>query len=74
LFAYRKQWKGAGLVLLGAYGATGIDGLAHYALALCSEHSLATNLTILLEADTGLSLLLASAASIRRTGLKVASR
>lgn len=48
------------LGLLGAYGAFGLDGLAHYTLALCSEHSLLANLTIWAEAVTGLLLLLAA--------------
>lgn len=49
------------LGLLGAYGAFGLDGLAHYTLALCSEHTLLANLTIWSEAVTGLLLLLATA-------------
>ena len=61
LLAYRATWKILGLALLAAYGAVGIAGLAHYTLALCSEHTLATNLTIWFEVLTGLSLLLASA-------------
>ena len=39
-----------------AYGAFGLDGLAHYTLALCSEHTLATNLSIWFEALAGVSL------------------
>jgi hypothetical protein len=66
LLVYRARWKVAGLVLVAAYGALGIDGLAHYTLALCSEHTLATNLTIWFEVLAGLSLLLASAAWIGR--------
>jgi hypothetical protein len=38
------------------YGASGLDGLAHYTLALCSEHTLATNLSIWLEAAAGVAL------------------
>ena len=49
---------GAGLIA--AYGALGLDGLAHYTLALCSEHTLATNLTIWFEVVTGLMLAFAS--------------
>jgi hypothetical protein len=67
LLVYRTKLKVLGLVLVAAYGALGIDGLAHYALALCSEHTLATNLTIWFEVLAGLSLLLASAAVIGRT-------
>jgi hypothetical protein len=58
---YRTRWKVLGLVLLAAYGALGIDGLAHFTLALCSDHTLVTNLTIWFEVLAGLSLLLASA-------------
>lgn len=47
-------------LLVGVYGAFGLDGLAHYTLALCSEHTLATNITIWAEAITGFLLLLAS--------------
>ena len=49
------------VLLLGIYGAFGLDGLAHYTLALCSEHTLSANITIWSEATMGLSLLLASA-------------
>lgn len=67
LLVYRTKLKVLGLVLVAAYGALGIDGLAHYTLALCSDHTLATNLTIWFEVLAGLSLLLASAALIGRT-------
>ena len=50
-----------GALLVGVYGALGLDGLAHYTLALCSEHTLATNVTIWGEATAGLVLLFASA-------------
>jgi hypothetical protein len=49
-----------GALLVGAYGALGLDGLAHYSLALCSEHTLAANLTIWFESGTGLLLAVAS--------------
>ena len=67
LLAYRARLKILGLALLAAYGAVGIDGLAHYTLALCSEHTLATNLTIWFEVLAGLSLLLSSAVLIGKT-------
>ena len=67
LLVYRTRLKVLGLALVAAYGALGVDGLAHYALALCSEHTLATNLTIWFEVLAGLSLLLASSALIGRT-------
>ena len=46
----------AGAALLSVYGALGLDGLGHYALALCSEHTLAMNATILSEALSGAGL------------------
>lgn len=67
LLVYRTRLKVLGLALVAAYGAVGIDGLAHYTLALCSEHTLATNLTIWFEVLAGLSLLLASSALMGRT-------
>lgn len=58
-----------GTVLLGAYGALGLDGLGHYALALCSEHTFATNFTIWSEAGAGLALLVVSSVlATRRIG------
>lgn len=48
------------VLLLGVYGAFGLDGLAHYTLALCSEHTFFANVTIWSEAIAGLLLLLAS--------------
>ena len=53
-------------LLLGVYGALGLDGLAHYTLALCSEHTFVTNVTIGSEAAIGLALLLASSLTIGR--------
>jgi hypothetical protein len=50
-----------GALLVSVYGAFGLDGLAHYTLALCSEHTLATNVTIWFEAIAGLLLMFASA-------------
>jgi hypothetical protein len=41
------------LLVIAAYGTLGLDGLGHYALALCSEHSLAANLTIWFEVLAG---------------------
>lgn len=43
----------SGLLLCAIYGAIGLDGLAHYSLALPSEHTYIMNLTIWLEAITG---------------------
>lgn len=63
----RTRLRTLGMGLVAVYGAVGIDGLAHYALALCSEHSLATNLTIWFEVVAGSALLLASAIFIGRS-------
>ena len=54
------------VLLLGIYGAFGLDGLAHYTLALCSEHTIWANITIWSEATTGLLLLLVSSLAIGR--------
>src|SRR5262245_65976857 len=45
----RFGWRALGALLIGAYGALGLDALTHYALALCSEHTLAANFTIWFE-------------------------
>jgi len=49
-------WRVAAGVGLALYGLLGLDGLAHYTLALCSEHTLAMNVTIWFEAVAGLVL------------------
>jgi len=49
-------WRRLAACVLALYGALGLDGLAHYTLALCSEHSFAMNLTIWSEALMGLAL------------------
>lgn len=49
-------WKIAGALCLAVYGALGLDGLGHYSLALCSEHTIAMNATIWAEAVTGVGL------------------
>ena len=54
------------LPFLAMYGASGLDGLAHFTLALCSEHTLSANVTIWLEAVTGTVLLLVSAVLFAR--------
>lgn len=59
LLLHRLGKRIASVALLGAYGAFGFDALGHYALALCSEHTLAQNLTIWLETASGAALLVA---------------
>jgi hypothetical protein len=60
-------WRVAALLALATYGALGLAGLAHYSLALCSEHSLVMNLTIWFEAITGLTLAVAAVRHIVRS-------
>lgn len=60
LILARRGLRALGLLLIAAYGALGLDGLAHYTLALCSEHSVAANLTIGAEAASGVALMLAA--------------
>ena len=55
-------WPVLGALLVAAYGALGIDGLAHYTLALCSEHSLAANATIWFEVLSGAALMILAGA------------
>jgi hypothetical protein len=62
-------WRVAALLVLATYGALGLGGLAHYTLALCSEHSLVMNLTIWFEATAGSMLALATARQIVRSRL-----
>jgi hypothetical protein len=59
-------WRVAAGLALAVYGALGLDGLAHYTLALCSEHTFVMNLTIWCEAATGFVLALAALRSISR--------
>jgi hypothetical protein len=54
----RIGWPLSGAVALAVYGALGLDGLGHYALALCVEHTCAMNLSIWAEALAGLGLAL----------------
>ena len=60
LIAVHMRWQAVGAILLAIYGAFGLDGLLHYTLALCTQHTLVTNVTIWSEAVSGLVLLLAS--------------
>lgn len=58
--------RATGVACLAAYGAFGLDGLGHYTLALCSEHSWTMNLTIWSEAISGFVLALSAAALVAR--------
>ena len=53
-------------LVLGVYGALGLDGLAHYTLALCSEHTAWANITIWSEAATGVLLLIVCILAVGR--------
>ena len=55
-----------GIALISVYGAFGLDGLLHYTLALCSQHTLVTNITIWSEAISGFVLMLAAALILSR--------
>ena len=52
--------EAAGLACLSAYGTLGLDGLGHYGLTLCSEHTFTMNATIWSEAISGAVLACAS--------------
>lgn len=67
LLISKTKLKLLGVAMVAMYGALGIDGLAHYTLALCSEHTLTTNLTIWFEVLAGMSLLMASSLLIGRS-------
>ena len=54
----RWKYRLAGLALLGIYGALGFYGLAHYAVAPLSSHTMAMHMTIGLEVVTALMLLI----------------
>jgi hypothetical protein len=64
--ANRGGWKRIAAVLLFIYGLLGTDGLLHYTLALCSEHTAATNITIWAEVLLGVTLACAAAVILRR--------
>ena len=49
-------WPSLGALVIAAYGSLGLDGLAHYTLGLCSEHTWLANLTIWAEALSGSAL------------------
>jgi len=70
LVALRLRLHAAAAVFITVYGALGLDGLAHYTLALCSEHTLVTNVTIWSEAISGMGLLLASAVLVAKQRLR----
>ncbi len=54
---YSRVSRAAGLVAIAAYAVFGLAGLDHYTVAPVSAHTVAMNLTILLEAATAAVLL-----------------
>ena len=63
---YRGGWRLAGLLLLGAYAASGFDGLLHYTRAPFAAHTAAMNFTIWFEFVAAGLLLLAVVASFAK--------
>lgn len=45
----RRGYQGAGLLVVAAYAALGVDSLGHYVLAPMSAHTAMMNVTILME-------------------------
>ena len=64
--AHWRGWQRIAAVLLFIYGMLGVDGLLHYTLALCSEHTLVTNITIWAEVLLGVFLACAAALRLSR--------
>jgi hypothetical protein len=60
---YSRVSRVAGLIAIAAYAALGLGGLDHYTVAPVSAHTVAMNLTILLEAATAVVLLVCVARS-----------
>ena len=59
-------WRVIAALLIIAYGSFGLDGLGHYALALCSQHTLAMNFSIWFEVLAGALLAVCAANHLRR--------
>ena len=76
LLAIAAMWRGWGRiaeVLLVVYGLLGADGLLHYTLALCSEHTFATNATIWAEVTLGVALACTAAVRFSRLTSRLAA-
>lgn len=61
-----RGWTRIAAVLIMVYGLLGTDGLLHYTLALCSEHTLVTNATIWAEVVLGITLACVAAVRLSR--------
>ena len=59
---YSRVSRVAGLLVIAIYAAFGLAGLDHYTVAPVSAHTMAMNMTILLEAATAVVLLVRVAA------------
>lgn len=66
LAARWRGWRRSAVLLLIVYGLLGTDGLLHYTLALCSGHTLVTNVTIWAEVLLGLTLACTAAVRLWR--------
>jgi len=53
-------WRATAALFFATYGAFGLDGLGHYSLALCTEHTMAMNFSIWFEAVSGVTLMTAA--------------
>jgi hypothetical protein len=67
---YRRISRVAGLISIAAYAVLGFSGFDHYTVAPVSAHTLAMNLTILLEGATAAVLLV----FVARSAFAVAAR
>jgi hypothetical protein len=68
---YSRLSRAAGLVLISVYAAFGLAGLDHYTIAPVGAHSVAMNLTILLEVVSAVVLLVYVAqALVQRASLR----
>lgn len=63
---FRRGYRFVGLLMVGVYGALGLDGLAHYTRAPIAAHSFTMNFTIGFEVCAAMSVLIAVAALMLR--------
>jgi hypothetical protein len=64
----RLGWRAVGIATLCVYGLFGLDGLLHYTLALCAQHTWAMNLTIWFEVIAGVVLAVFSLGWVAQRG------
>ena len=70
LILFLRGRTAIGLALIAIYAVLGFGGFDHYTLAAISAHTVAMNLTIWLEAATGLALLAYTASYLRLRAAK----